>query len=351
MGHCYPDRNSERLIMDLHVKCENYESGCEWTGELRNLKIHRESCVHALVPCPNQCGEKLLRPKLSEHVANVCTKRPHTCENCGLQDTYSFITTDHYFLCPNASIMCTNEGCWATFKRSEKTDHMAMCPKEMLTCPYVTVGCGMRMRREELDSHKRDHMEQHLSMAVEKINGLDQVMHNHQRELQRLGWHSQVVLRMGKILQREITHEWWHSPHFYTSPTGYKLSISAAMVGEYLSVYLCLVRGEFDDALAWPMKGAFIISLLNQLENSSHYSVTLNYDSDVSTPSNTRVMAGRGRGYGFPHFITRAQLVCNLSDNCQYLKDNALFFSVSSMDNISVAERRWFSLPIAFLYR
>ena len=351
MGHCYPDRNSERLIMDLTVKCENHERGCEWTGELRNLKAHRQSCIHAFVPCPNQCGERLLRQKIPEHATKTCKKREYTCKDCGLQDTYSYITNEHFFLCPDAIIMCTHDDCWAKFKRSEKLEHAAVCPKMIITCPYMTVGCTACVKREELEDHKRNNLEQHLSMAVQKMNELDQVMYGQQRELQRLGRHSNIVIRMGNFSEVENSHDWWYSPHFYTSSCGYTLSISAAMVGEYLSVYLCLVRGEYDDILTWPMRGTFIITLLNQLENNLHHSATLNFDSADPTQSNMRVLAGRGRGYGFPYFIARPQLRCGLSPNCQYLRDNALYFSITAVNMSSADERKWLSSPITFMYR
>ena len=350
MGHCYPDQNADRLIMDLHVKCANHERGCDWTGELRNIKTHKEVCAHAIVPCPNKCGQKLLRRKLSEHTTNSCWMRAHACPDCGEEDTYVHITTEHFHTCPKVIIECDNEGCDAAFKRCEKQDHAAVCPKEMIMCPYMTVGCNECMRREELDDHKRNNMEEHLSMAIQSITALNKILCGHEKELQRLGRHTEVVLRMGKFLERETSHEWWHSPHFYTSPCGYNLSISASMMGEYLSVYLCIVRGEYDNFLSWPLRGTFTITLLNQLEDSYHHSADLNFNYHELTPSNSRVMSGRGRGYGFPFFIARSQLRLNHAVNCQYLKDNALFFRVSVVEIQSSNDRKWLSSPVTYFY-
>ena len=50
----------------------------------------------------------------------------------------------------------------------------------------------------------------------------------------------------------------WYSPHFYTHHCGYKmcLSIDANGIGcgegTHLSVFMYLMRGEFDDQLKWP---------------------------------------------------------------------------------------------------
>ena len=348
MGHCYPDRNVDRLIEELHVKCANHLSGCEWTGELRNIKTHEKVCVHAIAPCPNKCGEKLPRHKLSEHTTGRCGMRAHACPECGLQDTFVHITTEHIHECPNVSIVCTNEGCEEAFKRKEKREHTSVCPKEVLLCPYMAVGCTACMKREELDNHKRERMEDHLSMAVLRISQLEKILYGHQKELQRLGRHTKVVLRMGKFLEREAAHEWWLSPQFYTGPCGYKLSVSASMTGQHLSAYLCIVKGEYDSFLSWPLRGTFTIAILNQLEDRNHHSANVVFHHHELTPFNSRVMFGRGRGYGFPFFITRSQLTQNHLLHCQYLKDNALFLSVGVVEVNSCTDRQWISSPAAY---
>ena len=51
------------------------------------------------------------------------------------------------------------------------------------------------------------------------------------------------------------------------------------------------MNGPHDDELTWPLKGEFEIKLLNQIRNSEHYSMTLNYDDeDISGDCSNRVM-------------------------------------------------------------
>ncbi len=45
--------------------------------------------------------------------------------------------------------------------------------------------------------------------------------------------------------------------------------------GSHLSVYACIVKGEFNDDLNWPFVGDIKIELLNQLEDKSHRSKVL----------------------------------------------------------------------------
>ena len=47
------------------------------------LQAHLNECPLALVPCPNKCGNVLLRRDLEEHVNNICDQRRVQCPDCG----------------------------------------------------------------------------------------------------------------------------------------------------------------------------------------------------------------------------------------------------------------------------
>ena len=61
----------------------------------------------------------------------------------------------------------------------------------------------------------------------------------------------------------------WQSDPFYTFPRGYKLSVTvyphgmSKGKGTHLSLYVALLRGEYDDELEWPFKGTVNIQLYN----------------------------------------------------------------------------------------
>ena len=67
-------------------------------------------------------------------------------------------------------------------------------------------------------------------------------------------------------------------PNFYTHTNGYKICLSTSVNanGEgsgrstHLSVFLCLMRGEFDDQLKWPFRGKTTIKLVNQEEDKDY---------------------------------------------------------------------------------
>ena len=63
------------------------------------------------------------------------------------------------------------------------------------------------------------------------------------------------------------------SEPFYSSANGYKLKVSFYPRGSksrkkgYVSVYLIIMKGEYDDALPWPFRHKVIFTLIDQQEN------------------------------------------------------------------------------------
>ena len=55
----------------------------------------------------------------------------------------------------------------------------------------------------------------------------------------------------------------WSSPPFFTRTQGYRLCLICDTTGKkgdsYLSVYVCLMQGQFDDFLEWPIRGSLMI--------------------------------------------------------------------------------------------
>ena len=61
----------------------------------------------------------------------------------------------------------------------------------------------------------------------------------------------------------------WDSPPFYTHPQGYKFSLVVqangygASEGTGVTVGVIMMRGEYDESLAFPFCGKFTIQILN----------------------------------------------------------------------------------------
>ena len=75
----YPERDLNSEILDLKVRCTHHTNGCEWVGELRDLKKHTDpekgSCGFIPVKCPYGCPVAYLRHESDNH-ESVCTNLP-----------------------------------------------------------------------------------------------------------------------------------------------------------------------------------------------------------------------------------------------------------------------------------
>ena len=94
--------------------------------------------------------------------------------------------------------------------------------------------------------------------------------------------------------------------------------------GTHVSLFLYIMKGENDDNLVWPFQGKVTFTLLNQLEDKDHREekATLDYNSRVTKGE-------RGDGYGRQKFVSHKELGHRADTNCQYLKDDSLYFRVS----------------------
>ena len=89
------------------------------------------------------------------------------------------------------------------------------------------------------------------------------------------------------------------------------------------------MKGENDDHLPWPFTGTVTIELLNQLEDENHYSSNIKFIPDDA--SSLRVMSKKAsrNGWGQRYYISHSDLGYNAPMNCQYLKDDCLYFRIS----------------------
>ena len=72
---------------------------------------------------------------------------------------------------------------------------------------------------------------------------------------------------------------------FLHHPNGYKMCLSVNANGEgsgrgtHLTVFVCLMPGEFDNQLKWPFRGKITVKLVNQEEDKDHVVETMNFTS------------------------------------------------------------------------
>ncbi len=131
----------------------------------------------------------------------------------------------------------------------------------------------------------------------------------------------------------KLDPNYWLSPWFYTSPTGYKMCIAidangsgvdnhgASVTGKYLSAYVHLMPGKHDDFLWWPFCGEVEIALQNRDSSKKNYSRNICFTEEVTQKTERFGDRVFGRdmseyGWGHPSFIAHKDLDEYLDNDC-----------------------------------
>ena len=178
-----PNKQNERVILNLHVLCVNTERGCDWIGEVNNIASHLRNssgCKFEDVHCPNSCGETFERQLLVSH-AEECPRRLINCQYCHIEGEYQLIEGSHKEQCCKFPVPCPNECEIINFPREDLREHMKVCPLEIVQCQYHNVGCEAKMARKDSVKHNEEKTNEHLllvkSVLIDTQNKLSDTKH------------------------------------------------------------------------------------------------------------------------------------------------------------------------------
>ena len=146
-----------------------------------------------------------------------------------------------------------------------------------------------------------------------------------------------VYVKMSQFDKHRRSRERWYSDPFYSNERGYKmcLHVSAAGLGtnvrdKYVTVFIHLMNGEYDDELEWPIKKVFDIKLLNQICDEDHWVQQANFASVTYEPMAERVPYDREIGlYGRGSFsFIPIKRISKMKRSCQYVKNDSIIFAI-----------------------
>ena len=71
------DKQCQRHVLALRVRCNYKDNGCPWIGELRHIWQHlEEECEYVPVLCKYNCGHQCFRKDMMQHEEDECEMRP-----------------------------------------------------------------------------------------------------------------------------------------------------------------------------------------------------------------------------------------------------------------------------------
>lgn len=175
------DKQFSKELNETTVYCSLRDKGCQWTGQLCNLKNHLSlgqqngQCKHVRVSCPNSCKIMLTRNDLKKHVNLECGQRFFTCPFCSHTGIYTDIVTNHYPKCVNFPVTCPNKCVNTEMKQSELPKHLVICPNVMVPCLYSDIGCKVTMKRCNVKKHVESNVgiNQHQTLFFKALTELE----------------------------------------------------------------------------------------------------------------------------------------------------------------------------------
>ncbi|XP_046713329.1 TNF receptor-associated factor 5 isoform X2 [Silurus meridionalis] len=161
---------------------------------------------------------------------------------------------------------------------------------------------------------------------------VEQLQCNEQRfrQLESTSYDGKLIWKVHDFQRKKDSGASLTSPHFYTGRSGYKLSArvypdgDGSARGTHLSLYIMVMRGDFDSLLPWPFHQSVTLTLLDQSGSRNH--VSCSFTPDTNTESFCRPTADSNAALGFSRFISHNDL--EGSQNAVYVRDDTLFIKV-----------------------
>ncbi|KAJ8392367.1 hypothetical protein AAFF_G00074920 [Aldrovandia affinis] len=148
---------------------------------------------------------------------------------------------------------------------------------------------------------------------------VDQLQRNDERfqELESTSYNGKLIWKIRDYHKRKEAAVSGHAPlilsaPFYTGRSGYKLSARAYLNGDgpgrgtHLSLFVVLMRGDFDALLPWPFRQGVTLTVLDQSGGRSD--VSDSFRPDPASSSFQRPVSEMNVASGFPRFVSHGNL-------------------------------------------
>ncbi|CAL2037637.1 unnamed protein product [Caenorhabditis brenneri] len=347
---CQHDRAKHKQILALPVVCTFESSGCDWSGQLGSLHDHLSECTFKSSSKCEKCGRQFAKADLDRH-REKCELNRAVCSYCNKTIRDSDLER-HLKTCPDVVISCPFQCGLSDRPRHEIEAHRPLCPNVDNVCPFVPYGCTFAGGKETIQQHISDEPVRHMMFICDEItdlketyNVMDRDMASfNDRQTRILGaadtctemFGPQLIWRIDKLQQRTNeaksgANTTIFSAPFMTHRFGYKMMACACLFGDgssagkSISLYVLLLKGEFDPTLEWPFNRTIKISLLDQQPRPEER-VNISYVIDPRKLKANEKFLARPRGERNAAF--GSQSFCSLAILQNYVKDDTIYVRI-----------------------
>merc|ERR1711971_1482939 len=140
---------TKQKILQSTIFCIHRDAGCAWAGPLGKLKGHLNTCQKDAAACRNQCGAKIARVVMEDHMKYTCTKRTVNCLYCRRPFTGATVE-EHQSACGFEPLFCERKCGQKVARNRIKAHQVNTCSKRLVSCKY----CERSYTAETLQSHQ-----------------------------------------------------------------------------------------------------------------------------------------------------------------------------------------------------
>ena len=369
----------KREVNALMIHCRWRHLGCDWEGELGQLEEHLhpgvgskgKGCGYVIVECVYKCGDRFERRMIQDHELDDCPRRPMKVQMSRLARKFEaslrandkklneVIAENKIIKDENKAIHAENQSTKAevqalhTENKATRAKVQALHTENKATRAEVqalhTENKATRAEVEAIHAENRSvkaenerltkcipELEKEQGGTKQKARQIEEKHDNLERELDTRIIPASVPPFYFSIVNyehyKEVDYR-WRSPSFYSHPGGYKLYCNAYpngvddVKGTHLSLFVYIMRGEYDDQLKWPFNGVVTIEMFNWGTNEWDYCNDITLDDSVPITNRRRVVDGiSGSGLGFFTWITSKELAE------KYLQEDVIRFKVTKVE-------------------
>ena len=196
-----------------------------------------------------------------------------------------------------------------------------------------------QIRRDALQEHIKENMEKHLDLACSKLKQVEfectdkvkqvELAFSRQLNCSKFTW---KIPNFDQHLQEAKNgfEGGLYGEPFYASPHGYKLKAKLFPNGNgngentHLSVFVVVMRGEYDAILPWPFAQKVTFTLIDQQQDTSQRENVVKYfKADPTMESFDKPKDDENAGMGYNTFVSHEKLQTR-----RYIVDNTIFIQI-----------------------
>ncbi|XP_078502168.1 TNF receptor-associated factor 2-like [Lissotriton helveticus] len=344
LGQCFRDNAIKREVLNLLVSCSN--KGCDWTGPLKELEEkHRSSCSSEKIDCPYKtlgCSEQVRRKDLEDHEKERVVYHQRL-----LKDALLSSSTLSQSVTSNLKEMKSSLVSDVDPKLGQSTveKKLAEVEAKQKTLQNILAVLSREMGRRELapasggENQLSPSAEARIAILEDKVKEQDSLLVLKDMMLQGLATHLQAIQQatydgtfIWKIddVERKMKESCTgkrpalYSPAFYTGRYGYKVCLKLFLNGDgtghrsHISLFLVIMKGEYDFQLAWPFLHKVVFLLMDQ---TNQHHVSASFRPSSGSASFQQPVTPMNVASGIPEFVS-LDLIHTGANN--YLQDNTM---------------------------